>query len=296
MKKILLTLCIALTAMTALAEEVVDTIMIHHKTQTTAICKFMLADDSMYYYAAATNAEKYDGIVAGTNPDFPTVEAFMQDILANRAEEEGVSIESLLYQGEKSILFTDFPTATDCVAFACKVNPATEECEAPFLCQRFTTMQEGQLDVVNAYMGNVSFEDNTATAGMWKVLGGTKDNIILNLECHSYMVPGHYTLSDIDLDATSLMDLYAGFVFFEPVSLEMDVAEKDGFYNISMTYQTTDFIYDIIYEPIPTAVTSVMNITSERDSIRPTKTLRNGQLIIWRNGHRYNTMGVDMKD
>lgn len=258
MKKIFLALCIALTAMTALAEEVVDTIMIHHKTQTTAICKFMLADDSMYYCTAATRAEKYDSIVAGTNPDFPT--------------------------------------ATDCVAFACKVNPATEECEAPFLCQRFTTMQEGQLDVVNAHMGNVSFEDNTATTGMWKVLGGTKDNIILNLECHSYMVPGHYTLSDIDLDATSLMDLYAGFVLFEPVSLEMDVAEKDGFYNISMTYQTTDFIYDIIYEPIPTAVTSVMNITSERDSIRPTKTLRNGQLIIWRNGHRYNTMGVDMKD
>lgn len=138
--------------------------------------------------------------------------------------------------------------------------------------------------------GEGGWDDNVEELGWWQYQGETADQslYITISPVYADQVAGTYTIDDMDLDFTYIYDEVAGAGYdFE--SLDVVVTENGGVVTLTATGVCMNGIYYIITCEMeaPMAVENV-------EAVKAQKTIQNGQLVILKNGVKYNAQGAQL--
>lgn len=139
--------------------------------------------------------------------------------------------------------------------------------------------------------GNGGWNDVTASQGWWQYQGETSDMSLYITLSNYYSISqaaGTYTIDDMYPDYTYIYD-YATDKSYSFVSLTVVVTEDDGVVTVTAEGLCENDIYYIITCNTATTPTALENTAAE---VKAQKIIENGQVIIIRDGIRYNVLGA----
>lgn len=289
----------------AAAQDVNFTISITDITSDGCQITITPSDLNALYYYSVCKKSLYDGVVAGqyAAQGIATLADLNNYFVDNNMY--GVDAETYLsYFGYEGVTDDDWSESLDAdTEFAVIVSAvnADWECVEPSVAATFKTSAKEPVvvtDTVNVHFepyyneeGKGGWTDYVAEDGWWQYQGQTADeSLYVSLSpVETDKVAGTYTIEDMDQDYTMIVDMEEEQVYgFESITIVVEV--KNHIITIRATGVCENGIYYIMtFDPI--AESAVENVEAV---VKAVKTVKNGQLVIIKNGVEYNALGATL--